>query len=106
MIKIKRPKWSLATQFWAAFLIAALSSAAVFLLSKKDVWSELEIIVSVISVFTFIYFFFLFYYGVRFDRKEIQGTLGTFKELWGRWFPECFPLATFNPDRDVEKAPG
>jgi len=68
---MKRPKWGLTTQFWAAVSIAAISSAAVFLFSKKNIWTELEIIVGVLSLFTFLYFFLLFYYGVRFDRNEI-----------------------------------
>lgn len=69
--KMKRPKWSLTTQFWAAVSIAAISSASVFLFSKKNIWTVLEIIVGVLSLFTFLYFFFLFYHGVRFDRNEI-----------------------------------
>jgi len=69
--KTKRPKWSITTQFWAAVSIAVLSSVAVFLLSKKNIWNELEIIVSVLSIFTFIYFLVLFYHGVRFDRNEV-----------------------------------
>ncbi len=68
---MKRPKWSLTTQFWAAVTIAALSSAAVFLISKKNIWTELEIIIGVLSFFTFLYFFFLFYHGVQFDRNEV-----------------------------------
>jgi len=67
---MKRPKWSLTTQFWAAVLLAVIASACVILLSKKNIWAELEIIVGVLSLFSFIYFFFLYYYGVRFDRNE------------------------------------
>jgi hypothetical protein len=68
---IKHPKWSLKTQFGGAITITVLSSTVVFLLMKKDIWNELEIIVSILSLFSFIYFFVLFYHGVRFDRNEI-----------------------------------
>jgi hypothetical protein len=69
--KMKRPKWSLTTQFWAAVSIAVVSSALVFLLSKKNIWTELELIVGGLSCLTFIYFFLLFYHGVRFERNEV-----------------------------------
>jgi len=61
-----RLRWSLKTQFWAAVIVAILSSACVLLISKKNIWIELEIIVSVLFLIALAYFFFLFY------RKPLQ----------------------------------
>jgi hypothetical protein len=68
--KSKRPKWSLKTHFWAAVLIAAVASACVLLISKKNIWIELEIIVGVLSLISFAYFLILFYHGIRFEKNE------------------------------------
>lgn len=68
--KSKRPKWSLRTHFWAAVLIAAIASACVLLISKKNIWVELEIIVGVLSLISFVYFLLLFYHGIRFGKNE------------------------------------
>jgi hypothetical protein len=68
--KSKRPKWSLKTHFWATVLIAAVASACVLLISEKNIWVELEIIVGVLSLISFAYFLFLFYHGIRFEKNE------------------------------------
>ena len=68
--KSSRPKWSVETHFWGAVLIAGIASACVLLISKKNIWVELEITVGVLSLISFAYFLFLFYYGIRFEKKE------------------------------------
>ncbi len=84
-LKSKRPKWSLKTHFSVAVLIAAIGSACVLLISKNNIWIELEIIVSVLSLISFAYFLFLFYYGIRFEKNErysITWKSFRFNESW------------------------
>lgn len=66
----KRVRWSILVQFCAAVCIALLTSVLVILLLKKSLWSELEIIVGVLSFFYLIYAFLIFYKGVRLNKKE------------------------------------
>ncbi len=83
--KSNRPKWSLETHFFGAVVIAAIASACVLLISKKNIWVELEMIVGVLSLISFAYFLFLFYYGIRFQKKEtysIEWKPLRFKESW------------------------
>ncbi len=83
--KSNRPKWSLETHFWGAVAIAAIASACVLLISKKNIWVELEIIVGVLSLISFVYFLFLFYYGIRFEKKETYSIAWkpfSFNESW------------------------
>jgi hypothetical protein len=42
----------------------------VLLISQKNIWVELEIIVGVLSLISFAYFLFLFYHGIRFEKNE------------------------------------
>ncbi|MFH0888096.1 MAG: hypothetical protein V1871_02680 [Planctomycetota bacterium] len=74
--KLKRPKWSLKTHFWAAILITAVASVCILLISKKNIWIELEMIVGVLSLVSLAYFIFLFYHGIRFEKNE------TFSITW------------------------
>ena len=69
-MKPKRPRWSLTTHFWGAVTIVLLVSLTTFLVLKKPVWAELEILIGVLSLFMFAYFFLLLYHGVRFDKNE------------------------------------
>jgi len=81
-----RLRWSLKTQFWAAVIVAILSSACILLISKNNIWIELEIIVSVLFLIALAYFFFLFYYGVRLEKEERYSfTWRTFRldDSWG-----------------------
>lgn len=66
----KKPKWSFKTNFWAGILIAVLVSAIVLIILKKSIWIELEIILGILSFFIFIFFYYVFYHGVRFDKSE------------------------------------
>lgn len=68
--KMKRPKWSLTTHFWAAIFIIAIASACVFLISRRNIWIELEIIVGVLSIISLLYFYFILYFGVRFNKND------------------------------------
>jgi Ca2+/Na+ antiporter len=58
------------TSFWAGVSILVLSTFIVFLLLRKPVWAELEFTVLVISAITFLFYFYILYHGVRFDRNE------------------------------------
>jgi len=65
-----RPKWSLITSFWAGVFILVLSALIVFLLLRKPVWAELEFSVLACSAFTFLFYFYVLYHGIRFDKNE------------------------------------
>jgi hypothetical protein len=84
--KSNRPKWSFETHFWAAVVIAAIANACVLLISKKNIWVELEIIVGVLSLICFAYFLFLFYYGIRFEKKETYSIVWKPFRFDGSWF--------------------
>jgi hypothetical protein len=84
--KSNRPKWSFETHFWAAVVIATIASACVLLISKKNIWVELEIIVGVLSLICFAYFLFLFYYSIRFEKKETYSIVWKPFRCDGSWF--------------------
>jgi hypothetical protein len=69
-IPVKRPKWSLKTNFWGAVGIVTLATLCALLALKQSVWVELHVIAGVLALFMFGYFLLLLYYGVRFDRNE------------------------------------
>ena len=69
-LKVTRPRWSLKTHFWGAATVALLASLTTLFVLKKSLWAELEILIGILSLFMFAYFFFLLYYGVRFDKNE------------------------------------
>jgi len=69
-LKVRRPRWSLKTHFWGAASVALLASLTTLLVLKKSLWAELEILIGSLSLCLFAYFFFLLYYGVRFDKNE------------------------------------
>jgi hypothetical protein len=68
--KPKRSKWSFKTNFWGAISIVLLVALVVLIFLKKSIWVELEIIVGVISLFIFIYLYYVLYHGIRFDNNE------------------------------------
>lgn len=71
-VKFRRPRWSLATSFWGAATVILLVSCLTLLGLKKSLWTELEILLGILSLFMFTYFFLLLYHGVRFDQREQQ----------------------------------
>ena len=68
--KNKRPKWSLKTNFWAAVGISVLISILVLFGLEKSIWLELEFIVAILSLFCFIYLFYVLFHGIRFEKNE------------------------------------
>src|SRR5262245_28552738 len=71
-VKLRRPRWSLATSFWGAATVILLVSCLTLFVLKKSLWTELEILISILSLFMFVYFFLLLYHGVRFNKREQQ----------------------------------
>jgi hypothetical protein len=71
-LKVRRPRWSLATSFWGAAIVILLVSCLTLFVLKKSLWTELEILIGILSLFMFGYFFLLLYHGVRFDKREQQ----------------------------------
>src|SRR5262245_53875951 len=70
--KLRRPRWSLPTSFWGAVIVIFLVSCITLFVLKKSLWTELEILIDILSLFMFAYFFLLLYHGVRFDKRERQ----------------------------------
>ena len=69
-LKLRRPRWSVKTNFWGAAAVVLLVSLTTLLVLKKSIWTELEIFTGILSLFMFAYLFLLLYYGVRFDSNE------------------------------------
>jgi hypothetical protein len=68
--RLKRPKWSLKTSFWAAVAVVTIASLCALLVLKRSIWVELHVLTAVLATFMFGYLFLVLYYGVRFDRNE------------------------------------
>jgi hypothetical protein len=45
----ERPRWSLQVIFWAFLAVVGLSTLVVLVLSKRDLWLELEMVAGVVS---------------------------------------------------------
>jgi len=58
------------TNFCLSLCLVAVVTLTVLLVLKKSLWTELEILLGILSLFMFIYLFLILYYGVRFDRNE------------------------------------
>ena len=68
--KIRKPRWSIQTHFWAALCIVLLTSTIVMLVMKKALWVELEVVVGLVSFLHLIYMYLLVYEGVRVNKNE------------------------------------
>ncbi|MCP4049380.1 MAG: hypothetical protein GY730_01555 [bacterium] len=68
--KSKRPKWNMKTSFWSSLFIGTIVSCVIFLFSHKSIWVELELIAGMLSVFIFIFLFYVLYHGIKFDSNE------------------------------------
>jgi hypothetical protein len=62
----QRPKWSLRAAFWVFVWIVLLSTAGVLLLSHKDLWLELEMVVSIVALALFLFYWWVLYHAVHF----------------------------------------
>jgi hypothetical protein len=68
--KIRKPRWSIQTHFWAALCIVLLTSTIVIFVMKRALWVELEVVVGLVSTLHLIYMYLLVYRGVRVNKNE------------------------------------
>ncbi len=68
--KIRKPRWSIQTHFWAALCIVILTSSVVIFVMKRALWVELEVVVGLVSFLHLVYMYLLVYEGVRVNKNE------------------------------------
>jgi hypothetical protein len=66
----ERPRWSLQVIFWAFLAVVGLSTLVVLVLSKRDLWLELEMVAGVVASTLFLFYWWVLYHGVQFSNDE------------------------------------
>jgi hypothetical protein len=65
-----KARWSLQVAFWVFVAIVSLSAGVVLVLSKGDLWLELEMITGVVAGALFLFYWWILYHGVQFGNDE------------------------------------
>jgi hypothetical protein len=66
----KKIKWSPVLTFYVFLILSAIISLFVFLLMKKSILTELEIITGLVSLLIFLFLSIILYHGVGFNKNE------------------------------------
>ncbi|MFA6294503.1 MAG: hypothetical protein WC637_22115 [Victivallales bacterium] len=67
---MKKPRWSPVLTFYVFLSLAAIISLFIFLLMKKSLYVELEIITGLVSFLIFLFLSVMLYHGVAFNKNE------------------------------------